>query len=137
MSARYSNNLRCGRELLKCATGHSLAAENKAPAWRKNRVCITLSGMAGIDIKHLLRLAQLALTETEQTAARKDLQRIITMVDQMQAVDTEGVEPLAHPLDAVQRLRPDVVTEQVDRELNQQGAPATRDGFYLVPRVVE
>ena len=93
--------------------------------------------MAGIDIKHLLRLAQLALNETEQAAVRADLQRIIAMVDQMQAVDTEGVEPLAHPLDAVQRLREDVVTEQVDRELYQRGAPATRDGFYLVPRVVE
>jgi aspartyl-tRNA(Asn)/glutamyl-tRNA(Gln) amidotransferase subunit C len=93
--------------------------------------------MAGIDIKHLSRLAQLALTEAEQTAALEDLQRIITMVDQMQAIDTDGVEPLAHPLDADQRLRADVVTENVDRDLYQKGAPATRDGLYLVPRVVE
>ena len=93
--------------------------------------------MAGIDITHLSRLAQLALTETEQTAALEDLERIITMVDQMQAMDTEGVEPLAHPLDADQRLRADTVTENVDRDLYQQGAPATRDGLYLVPRVVE
>jgi aspartyl-tRNA(Asn)/glutamyl-tRNA(Gln) amidotransferase subunit C len=93
--------------------------------------------MAGIDIKHLSRLAQLALTETEQSAALEDLERIISMVDQMQAIDTDGVEPLAHPLDADQRLRADAVTESVDRELFQQGAPATRDGLYLVPRVVE
>lgn len=93
--------------------------------------------MAGIDIKHLSRLAQLALTGTEQTAVLEDLERIIEMVDQMQAIDTEGVEPLAHPLEGDQRLRPDAVTEQVDRDLYQQGAPATRDGLYLVPRVVE
>ncbi|MCZ6710973.1 MAG: Asp-tRNA(Asn)/Glu-tRNA(Gln) amidotransferase subunit GatC [Gammaproteobacteria bacterium] len=93
--------------------------------------------MAGIDIKHLSRLAQLALTETERKAVQKDLERIISMVDIMQAMDTEGVEPLAHPLDAQQRLRPDEVTENVDRDLYQQGAPATRDGLYLVPRVVE
>jgi aspartyl-tRNA(Asn)/glutamyl-tRNA(Gln) amidotransferase subunit C len=93
--------------------------------------------MAGIDIQHLSRLAQLALSETEQAAVRKDLERIMSMVDQMQAIDTEGVEPLAHPLEADQRLREDTVTEQVDRDRYQQGAPATRDGLYLVPRVVE
>lgn len=93
--------------------------------------------MAGIDIKHLSRLAQLALTDKERDAVQKDLERIISMVDQMQAMDTDGVEPLAHPLDAQQRLRPDEVTEKVDRDLFQQGAPATRDGLYLVPRVVE
>jgi aspartyl-tRNA(Asn)/glutamyl-tRNA(Gln) amidotransferase subunit C len=93
--------------------------------------------MAGIDIKHLSRLAQLALTETERVAVQKDLERIISMVDQMQAMNTDGVEPLAHPLEAVQRLRPDEVTENVDRDLYQAGAPATRDGLYLVPRVVE
>ena len=93
--------------------------------------------MAGIDINHLSRLAQLALTETEQTAVLADLERIIIMVDQMQAMDTEGVEPLAHPLEADQRLRPDEVTETVHRDEFQEGAPATRDGLYLVPRVVE
>ncbi len=66
-----------------------------------------------------------------------DLQRIMAMVDQMQAMDTDAVEPLAHPLDARQRLRADEISEVIDRELLQQGAPATRDGLYLVPRVVE
>lgn len=93
--------------------------------------------MADIDIKHLCRLAQLALNETEHQAVRGDLERIIAMVDQMQAMDTEDVEPLAHPLEADQRLRPDEITEVVDRDRYQRGAPATRDGLYLVPRVVE
>ncbi|HEX7034385.1 MAG TPA: Asp-tRNA(Asn)/Glu-tRNA(Gln) amidotransferase subunit GatC [Pseudomonadales bacterium] len=93
--------------------------------------------MADIDIQHLSRLAQLALADDEERAVRGDLERIIAMVDQMQAVDTEGVEPLAHPLDAVARLRPDEVTERVDREHFQALAPAVQDGLYLVPRVVE
>jgi len=100
-------------------------------------VSITLSSMARIDINHLSRLAQLALTDAEREQVLADLERIMNMVDQMQATDTDGVEPLAHPLDADQRLRPDAITEQVDRDLYQQGAPATRDGLYLVPRVVE
>jgi aspartyl-tRNA(Asn)/glutamyl-tRNA(Gln) amidotransferase subunit C len=93
--------------------------------------------MPQIDLPHLCRLAQLALNDAEQHAARQDLERIIAMVDQMQSVDTDGVEPLAHPLGSTARLRPDEVTETVDRERFQALAPATRDGFYLVPRVVE
>jgi len=93
--------------------------------------------MAHIDIAHLSRLAQLALDQDEQQQVYADLERIINMVDQMQAIDTDGVAPLAHPLDAGQRLRADRVTEVVDRDLYQAGAPATEDGFYLVPRVVE
>ncbi len=93
--------------------------------------------MASIEIAHLCRLAQLALTESEQAAALADLQRIIAMIDEMQAMDTDGVEPLAHPIESDQRLRPDTVSETVDRDRYQRGAPATRDGLYLVPRVVE
>jgi aspartyl-tRNA(Asn)/glutamyl-tRNA(Gln) amidotransferase subunit C len=90
-----------------------------------------------IDLPHLCRLAQLALDDADQHAARQDLERIIAMVDQMQSVDTDGVEPLAHPLGSAARLRPDEVTESVDRELFQALAPAIRDGMYLVPRVVD
>ena len=93
--------------------------------------------MSDIDIHHLSRLAQLELTEAEATAVTRDLTRIIAMVDQMQAMDTEGVQPLAHPLDSQARLRPDDITETVDREALQKGAPETADGLYLVPRVVE
>lgn len=93
--------------------------------------------MAAIDIAHLCRLAQLALDDAETRAVQGDLARIIAMVDQMQAVDTSGIEPLAHPLEGVQRLRPDLVTEFVDRARYQSIAPAVEDGLYLVPRVVE
>lgn len=97
--------------------------------------------MTDIDIRHLSNLAQLKLSEEEALAVTRDLGRIIDMVDQMQAhlqeKDTEDVKPLAHPLDTAARLREDAVTETVDRDLYQQGAPATEDGLYLVPRVVE
>jgi aspartyl-tRNA(Asn)/glutamyl-tRNA(Gln) amidotransferase subunit C len=59
------------------------------------------------------------------------------MVDQLQAVDTREVEPMANPLDAVQRLRTDAVTEENRREAFQAIAPAVENGLYLVPRVVE
>ena len=93
--------------------------------------------MADINIQHLANLAQLELSEREISAVGEDLQRIMAMVDQMQAIDTDAIEPLAHPLDARARLRPDQVTETIERDLYQQGAPATADGLYLVPRVVE
>jgi len=93
--------------------------------------------MSAIDIAHLCRLAQLALDDDETRVVQQDLDRIIRMVDQMQAVDTAGVQPLAHPVEGIQRLRPDEITEVVDRERYQAVAPAVEDGLYLVPRVVE
>lgn len=85
----------------------------------------------------LTRLSQLRLTPEEEALVLDDLGRIVAMIDEMQAIDTDGVAPLSHPLDMDQRLREDRVTETVDRERFQAVAPATRDGLYLVPRVVE
>ncbi len=93
--------------------------------------------MASIDIDHLARLAQLQLSGEEHVAVAADLKRIIDMVDEMQMIPSDDVTPLAHPLDARHRLRADEVSEDVDRARYQRGAPATRDGLYLVPRVVE
>jgi len=90
-----------------------------------------------INITHLATLARLSLDAKATARAAQDLHRIIDMIDTMQAVDTEGVEPMAHPLDATQRLRDDVVTEEVDQARFQASAPSTEDGYYLVPRVVE
>ena len=88
-------------------------------------------------IDKLLRLAALRLEAGEREKLAGDLERIVEFVDAMQAADTEGVAPLAHPLDEIQRLRTDQVAETVDRERFQALAPVARDGFYLVPRVVE
>ena len=90
-----------------------------------------------IDVAHLARLARLDLSDTEQTTALSDLGRIIDMIDLMNSVDTDGVIPMSNPLDAQARLRTDEVTEHVEREHFQAGAPSVEDGFYLVPRVVE
>ena len=90
-----------------------------------------------IDIDHLARLAALRLSDEERRDVLSDLQRIVTMVNRMQSVDTDGVVPLAHPLDTTQRLRPDAATEKIDRAHYQDGAPSLRDGLYIVPRVVE
>ncbi len=89
-----------------------------------------------INIDRLAKLTALRLNDQERGRVLDDLQRIIAMVDQMQAVDTDGVAPLAHPLDAAQRLRRDEVTDEVDRERYQSGAPLLRDGLYIVPRTV-
>ena len=89
-----------------------------------------------IDLDHLARLAALRLDGSERLGVERDLRRIIALVDEMQAVDTTDVDPLAHPLDATQRLRADEATERIDRERYQAGAPEARDGFYLVPSVL-
>ncbi|MEM1434681.1 MAG: Asp-tRNA(Asn)/Glu-tRNA(Gln) amidotransferase subunit GatC [Pseudomonadota bacterium] len=91
----------------------------------------------GIDIDHLCALAKLDLPKEELTAARSDLENIVLMVDAMQDVNTEGVEPLSHPIEFPARLREDVVTEQVDPEQFQHNAPDTAAQLFLVPRVVE
>ena len=89
------------------------------------------------DIEKVAVLARIRLDEEQIPALENDLGNILSLVDQLSAADTDNVEPLAHPLDAVQRLRPDEVTETNQREAFQAIAPATEDGLYLVPRVIE
>ena len=88
-------------------------------------------------MQRIARLAMIGLTPEERSAANNDLEQILDMVEALQAVDTHSVQPLAHPLDLAQRLRPDEVTEENQREALQSVAPLTQDGLYLVPRVVE
>jgi len=89
------------------------------------------------DIEKVAVLARIRLDEEQIPALENDLGNILSLVDQLSAADTDNVEPLAHPLDAVQRLRTDDVTETNQREAFQAIAPATEDGLYLVPRVIE
>ena len=89
------------------------------------------------DIEKVAYLARLQLDEAQTGALEKDLTNILNLVDQLQAADTDAVQPMAHPLDAVQRLRADTVTENDQREAFQAIAPATENGLYLVPRVIE
>ncbi len=93
------------------------------------------------DVRRIADLARLDLGDDEKAKMLEQLNSFFRIVEQMSAVETSGVEPLYTPLAAVQeahlRLREDVVTEVVDRAANQQSAPATSDGLYLVPKVIE
>ena len=88
-------------------------------------------------VRHIALLARLKLTDQEYAESVKKLSNIVDFVDQLGAADTDGVVPMAHPLDAAQRLRADVVTETDARDVYQENAPAVSDGFYLVPKVIE
>ena len=93
------------------------------------------------DVKRIAHLARIETSDEEASHMLGQLNNFFSLVEQMQAVDTAGIEPLAHPLsavrDIVQRLREDVVTE-VDRRADyQQPAPATENGLYLVTKVIE
>ncbi|GAA0579928.1 Asp-tRNA(Asn)/Glu-tRNA(Gln) amidotransferase subunit GatC [Halomonas salifodinae] len=88
-------------------------------------------------VQRAAHLARLALDDADADRYLDDLSNILAMVDQLQGIDTTGVAPLAHPLDATQRLRADEVTEVDRRETFQRCAPAVENGLYLVPRVVE
>lgn len=94
------------------------------------------------DVKRLARLAQLDLDDVQAGATLGKLNGIFSLVEQMRAVDTSGIEPLNHPIaaclnDLSLRLRDDAITEPNRREDYQQAAPATQDGLYLVPKVIE
>ncbi|HAL41986.1 MAG TPA: Asp-tRNA(Asn)/Glu-tRNA(Gln) amidotransferase GatCAB subunit C [Gammaproteobacteria bacterium] len=95
------------------------------------------SSDAGVNIKHLARLSRLAIDADAAAASAKELQSIIEMIDAMQQIETDGVDPLAHPLDIKARLRADQANSDIDRSRFQDIAPETADGYYLVPRVVE
>ncbi|MDQ5847569.1 MAG: Asp-tRNA(Asn)/Glu-tRNA(Gln) amidotransferase subunit GatC [Pseudomonadota bacterium] len=93
------------------------------------------------DVRRIARLARIAIEPEESAAVLERLNRVLGLIDQMRAVDTSGIEPMAHALDAHfsggQRLRPDAVTESDQRELYQSVAPAVAEGLYLVPKVLE
>lgn len=86
------------------------------------------------DIAHLARLH---LSGDDVRRYTSELSAILAFIEQMNEVDTTGVIPMAHPLDMTQPLRADAVTESDRRDEFQAGAPAVRDGLYIVPRVVE
>ena len=89
------------------------------------------------QVQHIAMLARLRVADDESADMVEKLSRIVDFVDQLSQADTDGVVPMAHPLDAVQRLRPDAVTETNERDRFQQNAPSVSDGLYLVPKVIE
>jgi aspartyl-tRNA(Asn)/glutamyl-tRNA(Gln) amidotransferase subunit C len=89
------------------------------------------------DVARIAHLARIEISGGESRAMLAQLNDIFAMIERMQAVDTTGIEPMAHPLGGRQRLREDRVTETNSRDETMKNAPETQDGLFLVPRVVE
>ena len=93
------------------------------------------------QLQRIALLARIAVSPEEARGVTDRLNQVLGLIDQLQAVDTRGIEPMSHALDsrltAQQRLRPDEVTEADRRGDNQRGAPALEQGLYLVPKVIE
>ena len=89
------------------------------------------------EVGRIAWLARLHISPEEAEKTRDQLNGILTFIEQLQAVDTAGVVPMAHAVDVVQRLRPDRITEEDRRQDFQAIAPETEAGLYLVPKVIE
>ena len=90
-----------------------------------------------IDLSHISTLSLLSLDEVSYKKIEKDLSEILSLVDEMNVINTQNIEPMTHPQDSFQRLREDVVSEKVDLDETQKSAPKTDQGYYLVPKVIE
>ena len=89
------------------------------------------------QVRRVAQLARIEVSDAEAESTLGHLNGIFTLIEEMQAVDTKGVEPMAHAQDLAQRLRADRVTEENQREAFQAVAPETEAGLYLVPKVIE
>ncbi|AGU47475.1 aspartyl/glutamyl-tRNA(Asn/Gln) amidotransferase, subunit C GatC [Variovorax paradoxus B4] len=97
--------------------------------------------LSASDIARIASLARLQLASDESERMLSQINGFFDLVERMRSVDTAGVEPLAHPVAAVEditlRLRDDLVSEPDNREANQKSAPAVEAGLFLVPKVIE
>ena len=89
------------------------------------------------DVENIAHLARLEISEADVPLYAENLSNILSLVEQMNAVDTSSVTPMAHPLEMSQRLREDAVSEDNQREHFQAHAPAVENGLFLVPKVIE
>jgi len=89
------------------------------------------------DVYRIAHLARIEINEAQANATLAQLNDIFAMIEKMQRVNTEGIEPMSHPLGGSQRLRDDAVTETDQRGDNLRNAPAQADGLFLVPKVIE
>ncbi len=89
------------------------------------------------DVRRIAKLARIGVTDDELAAAQQQLNRIFGLIEEMRAVDTSGIEPMAHAQDVGLRLREDVATAPDRRAAFQAVAPAVEAGLYLVPKVIE
>ena len=88
-------------------------------------------------VENIAELTQLEIAQEELSVIGDKMSEVLALVEEMQAVDTSGIEPVSNPLDVTQPLRPDIVTSEDNREIYQSFAPETRNGLYLVPKVID
>lgn len=93
--------------------------------------------MKSSDIQKIAHLARLEISGEVAEETAKSITQVLSLVDQLKTANTENIRPMAHPLDAMQRLRTDEITEENQREQFQAIAPETEDGLYLVPKVID
>ncbi|MFT5720735.1 MAG: aspartyl-tRNA(Asn)/glutamyl-tRNA(Gln) amidotransferase subunit C [Motiliproteus sp.] len=96
-----------------------------------------LMSLDSSDVQKIAHLARLQISATDIPEYAQNLSNILDLVDQMQAIETTGIEPLSNPLDAVQRLRADIATEGNLRDKLQTVAPAVEQGLFQVPKVID
>ncbi|MEZ0247018.1 MAG: Asp-tRNA(Asn)/Glu-tRNA(Gln) amidotransferase subunit GatC [Methylophilaceae bacterium] len=89
------------------------------------------------DVKRIAHLARIEIDDAGAQTALQQLSGILGLIEEMQAVNTDGIAPMSHSQDVTQRLREDIVSETNQRELFQSIAPAVENGLYLVPKVIE
>jgi len=89
------------------------------------------------EVREIAQLARISIADKDISSYEDQLNKILAFVDEMKAVETEGITPLAHPLEETQKLRNDKVSEKNQRESYQSVAPTTENGLYLVPQVIE
>lgn len=93
--------------------------------------------LTATDVKKIAHLSRLGIDEHQIENYTQDLSKLLDLMTQMGQLDTKNVIPMAHPLDQIQRLRPDLVTEADQRAHFQSIAPQTEAGLYLVPKVID
>jgi aspartyl-tRNA(Asn)/glutamyl-tRNA(Gln) amidotransferase subunit C len=89
------------------------------------------------EVKQIAYLARLGIDEKDIKSYTSDLSNMLDLMTQMSDAETDNIQPMAHPMDQMQRLRPDVATEENQRQIFQSIAPQTENGLYLVPKVID
>ncbi|WP_273431268.1 Asp-tRNA(Asn)/Glu-tRNA(Gln) amidotransferase subunit GatC [Chitinibacter tainanensis] len=89
------------------------------------------------DVRRIARLARIAVSDDEVAASQTQLNQLFTLIEEMRAIDTTGIEPMAHAQDVMLRLRDDEARAANRREAFQAVAPSVENGLYLVPKVIE
>ena len=132
--SNHSSSLNTGRQAARLAPLPAIACF-------RSPFCHFPMSLTPEDIRRLAQLARLDLEHADAVRTLSQLNGIFSLVEQLQAVDTIGIEPLSHPLATIQamslRLRTDQVTETDQREANMANAPQQEDGLFLVPKVIE